>query len=534
MAPFPYMPMTAIMVGLVSQQVVQMSIFAYAGFMVEFLGAVDDTDKAGFYTGLLSSGFVIGRIFSAHFWGLVADRHGSRSVLLWGLVGTAVLSIAFGFSRTFEYALACRLLLGLVNGMMTASKSLVSQVCGPEHDTVGMGLLTSAWSIGAVLGPGVGGILTEPAINFPGTFSEDGVFGKNPYLLPNLVGAGLSIVALPLALLFLKDSKGAGIGNATEQNEAWYSSCRRFCDRFFRRSRNSNANTGINGNSSLNKNGGRGEDHLEGASFHIEDDTDEVEGYGIRKPSWMLPDTTPIPTATRENGNGSSHDDADRISRKTEDLKPESLLKQRHVVALLFMEAVYSMTYSGFDEVYALWALSSASKGGLEWTSHQIGQVFLACGMFVLLFELVAVPYLTPWLGVKLSQRLGSVFEMPVYICFPFVSRIGGGDVCVTLTTFILLFTFFVCSNSFYVGTALAINTSTPGRLGEVNGISSAISSVARATSPILSASVFAWSINANHGFPFNHYLTFYLLGAMRLTAACLGWNRITDNGNME
>ena len=37
------------MVSLVSQQVVQMSIFAYAGFMVEFLGAVDDKDKAGEY-----------------------------------------------------------------------------------------------------------------------------------------------------------------------------------------------------------------------------------------------------------------------------------------------------------------------------------------------------------------------------------------------------------------------------------------------------------------------------------------------------
>ena len=33
------------------------------------------------------------------------------------------------------------------------------------------------------------------------------------------------------------------------------------------------------------------------------------------------------------------------------------------------------MTYAGFDEVYALWALSSASKGGLEWSSQQIGQV---------------------------------------------------------------------------------------------------------------------------------------------------------------
>ena len=47
MAPFPYLPMTAIMAGLVSQQVVIMSIFAYAGFMVEYLGAVDDKDQAG-------------------------------------------------------------------------------------------------------------------------------------------------------------------------------------------------------------------------------------------------------------------------------------------------------------------------------------------------------------------------------------------------------------------------------------------------------------------------------------------------------
>ena len=82
---------------------------------------------------------------------------------------------------------------------------------------------------------------------------------------------------------------------------------------------------------------------MEGASFHIEDDTDDVEGYGIRKPSWLVPDTTPIPTTTKENGNGSSHDDADIIRRKTEDLKPESLLKQRHVVALLCMEGVYSV-----------------------------------------------------------------------------------------------------------------------------------------------------------------------------------------------
>ena len=47
MALFPYLPMAAILASLVSNLVVQMSVFSYAGFMVEYLGVVDDKDKAG-------------------------------------------------------------------------------------------------------------------------------------------------------------------------------------------------------------------------------------------------------------------------------------------------------------------------------------------------------------------------------------------------------------------------------------------------------------------------------------------------------
>lgn len=66
----------------------------------------------------------------------------------------------------------------------------------------------------------------------------------------------------------------------------------------------------------------------------------------------------------------------------------------------------------------------------------------------VLLFELVAVPYLTPWLGVRLSQRLGSAFEVPIYFIFPWLSRMGGGNLPVTLTALVLLFTCCACTNS--------------------------------------------------------------------------------------
>lgn len=47
MAPFPYMAMLAIMASLVSYLLVQMSVFSYAGYMVEYLGVVDDKDKSG-------------------------------------------------------------------------------------------------------------------------------------------------------------------------------------------------------------------------------------------------------------------------------------------------------------------------------------------------------------------------------------------------------------------------------------------------------------------------------------------------------
>ena len=47
MAPFPYLPMVAIMASLVTDWVLHMNVVAYAGFMVVHLGVVDDKDKAG-------------------------------------------------------------------------------------------------------------------------------------------------------------------------------------------------------------------------------------------------------------------------------------------------------------------------------------------------------------------------------------------------------------------------------------------------------------------------------------------------------
>ena len=63
---------------------------------------------SGYYAGSLSSALMAGRFVSSHFWGRICDRHGCRFVLVVGLLSSAVLSLAFGFSTSFTWAVVCR------------------------------------------------------------------------------------------------------------------------------------------------------------------------------------------------------------------------------------------------------------------------------------------------------------------------------------------------------------------------------------------------------------------------------------------
>ena len=45
--PFPWMPMLALAVGLVSHSYSLSSLFPYVGYMVQHLGITDDKDEAG-------------------------------------------------------------------------------------------------------------------------------------------------------------------------------------------------------------------------------------------------------------------------------------------------------------------------------------------------------------------------------------------------------------------------------------------------------------------------------------------------------
>ena len=52
---------------------------------------------------------------------------------------------------------------------------------------------------------------------------------------------------------------------------------------------------------------------------------------------------------------------------------------------------------------------------------------------------------------------------------------------------------------------------------------------MARSLSRVVFSALFAYSIDGNHPFPFDHHLAFYCVALFRLTVACMGWNRLCD-----
>ena len=76
----------------------------------------------------------------------------------------------------------------------------------PEWEPKAYAVVPFIWAIGTIIGPAIGGILVNPAASYPDHFSKDGLFGRFPYLLPNLVCASFMVVSIVSAYLWLRET----------------------------------------------------------------------------------------------------------------------------------------------------------------------------------------------------------------------------------------------------------------------------------------------------------------------------------------
>ncbi|KAM0723765.1 hypothetical protein Q7P37_000755 [Cladosporium fusiforme] len=151
--------------------------------------------------GVLAASFTGAQFLTAMMWGRLADSEtfGRKRVILIGLLGTAVGSLGFGFSKSFAAAVFWRCLGGILNGNIGVMRTMISEIVREKkYQSRAFLLMPMCFNIGVIIGPLLGGWLADPVGSYPETFGPGGSIGgkegipwltKYPYALPNVVNA---------------------------------------------------------------------------------------------------------------------------------------------------------------------------------------------------------------------------------------------------------------------------------------------------------------------------------------------------------
>ncbi|KAK4750293.1 hypothetical protein SAY87_027742 [Trapa incisa] len=172
------------------------SMFPFLYFMVRDFHIAKREEDIGYYAGYVGCSFMLGRAMTSVIWGVVADRYGRKPVIIIGVAAVVIFNTMFGLSINFWMAITSRFLLGSLNGFLGPIKAYSTEVFPYEYQALGISTVSTAWGIGLIIGPALGGFLAQPAEKYPSLFSEDSLFGRFPYLLPCLVISVFSLVVM--------------------------------------------------------------------------------------------------------------------------------------------------------------------------------------------------------------------------------------------------------------------------------------------------------------------------------------------------
>lgn len=102
--------------------------------------------------------------------------------------------------------MALRFINGLTNGTLGVVKTYLGELTDSTNRVKTFSYFGIANGIGSIIGSFIGGISAQPAKSFPSVFSNEGIFGAYPYLLPNLICGFSILVNVFLAIVYLQEN----------------------------------------------------------------------------------------------------------------------------------------------------------------------------------------------------------------------------------------------------------------------------------------------------------------------------------------
>ena len=131
-------------------------------FYVESFGA------SAFIVTLLFATFSFFSFFSAPLLGSISDRIGRRPVLIVSIASTALGWLVFAAATNIYWLFIGRIIDGLAAGNFPIAQSYLVDIAeSPREKTTNLGLIGAVFGIGLIIGPALGGVLSQVSLSLP-------------------------------------------------------------------------------------------------------------------------------------------------------------------------------------------------------------------------------------------------------------------------------------------------------------------------------------------------------------------------------
>jgi len=128
--------------------------------------------------GLLVASNAAANLFGAPILGRLSDRFGRRPILLASISSTFAGFLILGFADALWMLFLARILDGLIGGNISVAQAYISDVTDEENRARGLGLIGAAFGLGFIIGPALGGFLSQYGFAAP-AFAAAGLAALN-------------------------------------------------------------------------------------------------------------------------------------------------------------------------------------------------------------------------------------------------------------------------------------------------------------------------------------------------------------------
>ncbi|KAK3332423.1 major facilitator superfamily domain-containing protein [Cercophora scortea] len=465
-----------------SEPLVQTSLQAYMFYQLKWFDPSLSDSVISSQAGILHASFTAAQFLTAMIWGRLADspRFGRKTVLLIGLGGTMLSCIGFGFSTSFWQALVFRSIGGITNGNVGVLRTMISEIIREKkYQSRAFLLMPMTFNVGVIIGPILGGTLSDLAGTYPDRFGHIEFFKRYPYATPNLLSAFFLLCAMTSIWLNLDET----LDSRLDRRDIGRNLGRKLWALVSRRRRGAKNTSSTSYYSPL-------------ASLESNTST-SLE---------LTPPTTPTKSTKRSRPR----------PRYTQRLAFRRIFT-RNVTLTLLASSTLAFHVGTFNSLWFVFLstpvydpsnppespsalprkLPFIFTGGMGLQPREVGMAMAILGVLGIALQLLVYPTLSARLGTVRSWRLFLLFFPVAYVLVPFLSLVPTSGlpppaaktgIQVWLAVAVVL-VFQVVGRTFALpaSTILVNNCSPhPSVLGTLHGVGQSVSSFARTVGPVL------------------------------------------------